>query len=74
MSLTMWPKDDWSKFLLQIASIEVSESPSKIEPCRSNSCIKFRAQVHAMSGFLMGSTPRPRVDRLEGEKLSRHLV
>lgn len=72
--LMMWPKDGWSKFLLQRVLIEVLESPSKIELCRSNFYIKLWAQTPAMSGFLVKSTPRPRVDWAEGEKWSCHLV
>lgn len=43
MSLIKWPTAGWGKHWFLIAKIYVFESPSKVEPCKSNSWRKWSA-------------------------------
>ena len=48
MSLIKWPTDGWWKHWFLIANVDASESPSKIELCKSSSRIKVTALQAAM--------------------------
>lgn len=48
MSLIKWPTDGWWKRWFLIAKVDASESPSKIELCKSSSWIKVTALLVAM--------------------------
>ena len=47
MFLTKWPHDGWWKHWVSIAEIDTSESPSKIEPGKSNSFTKWTTLLAA---------------------------